>query len=83
MAELENLSPPDFEILSLDLARALTGKQFEAFGPGRDGGIDGRFIASDGTTILQAKHYLKSPFSRFVGTMRDEAISNKGQEDQS
>ena len=78
MAEFENLSHIDFENLSLDLAKAITGDRFEAFGPGRDSGIDGRFSASDGhTTILQAKHYLKSPFSNLVSTMRDEAIRVK------
>ena len=73
MAEFENLSHIDFENLSRDLALALTGERFEAFGPGRDGGIDGRFAASGRNTILQAKHYLRSPFSRLVATMRDEA----------
>ena len=77
MAELENLSPPDFQNLSLDLAQAVTGNRFEAFGPGRDDGMDGRLVSSAGITILQAKHYKKSSFSSLVRTMRDEAAKIK------
>ena len=73
MTGLENLSPIDFENLSLDLAKILTEKRFEAFGPGPDGGIDGRFSSSEnGTIILQAKHYLRSEFSTLLRTMRNE-----------
>ena len=74
MTGLENLSPIDFENLCLDLAKVLTGKRFEAFGPGPDGGIDGRCSTSErGTIILQCKHYLKSGFSTLLSTMRNEA----------
>ncbi len=77
MIDLENLSPIDFEDLSLDLVKVLTGNRFEAFGPGRDRGIDGRFATSCGNTIMQAKHYLKSPFSSLLSTMRHEATKVK------
>ena len=74
MSGLENLSPIDFENLSRDLAEVLTGNRFEAFGPGPDGGIDGRFaVSKERTIILQAKHYQKSSRSSFLRTMRNEA----------
>ena len=77
MPGLENLSPIDFENLSRDLAEVLTGERFEAFGPGPDSGMDGRLATSDGYTILQAKRYLKSPFSSLLTTMRKEATKVK------
>lgn len=63
MTNLENLSPIDFEELCRDLAQADTGNRFSAFGPGPDGGIDGRHSRGDDTTILQCKHYIRSSFS--------------------
>ena len=42
MSRLQNLSHIDFEELCRDIARAETGFRFSAFGPGPDGGIDGR-----------------------------------------
>ena len=63
MSNLENLSPVDFEDLCRDLAQAETGHRFSAFGPGPDGGIDGRHSKASETTILQCKHYVGSSFS--------------------
>jgi DNA polymerase III delta prime subunit len=57
-----NLSPADFEDLTRDLIGANLGVRFEAFGPGPDGGIDGRHAKAGRTTILQAKHYSGSSF---------------------
>ena len=77
MSGLENLSHIDFENLSRDLAEVHTGKLFEAFGPGPDSGIDGRLATSDGSTILQAKHYQKSSFSTLLRAMRNEVAKVK------
>jgi hypothetical protein len=77
MIDLENLSPIDFEDLSLDLVKAHTGNRFEAFSSGRDRGIDGRFATSGGNTIMQAKHYFKSSFPSLLSTMRKEATKVK------
>ena len=63
MAGLENLSAIDFEDLCRDLAKVETGMRFEAFGPGPDGGIDGRHAEAGKKIILQAKHYINSSFS--------------------
>lgn len=70
-----SLSPADFE----DLARDLVGRElsirFEAFGPGPDGGMDGRHSKCSGTTILQAKHYRGSGFSALAREMRRERVA--------
>jgi energy-coupling factor transporter ATP-binding protein EcfA2 len=69
-----SLSPADFE----DLARDLIGRElncrFEAFGPGPDGGVDGRHARSGETVILQAKHYRGSGFAALARTMRKERL---------
>lgn len=70
-----SLSPADFE----DLARDLLGREldcrFEAFGPGPDGGIDGRNARSGANIILQAKHYRMSGFSALASQMRRERMA--------
>ena len=72
MAGLENLSPIDFEELCRDLAYAYTGKRFSAFGPGPDGGVDGRHAKDSDTTILQCKHYLRSSFSDLKAALQKD-----------
>jgi len=69
------LSPADFEDLSRDLLGRELGVRFEAFGPGRDGGVDGRHSAAGETTILQAKHYRLSNFDALMRTMQKERAS--------
>ena len=75
MSGLENLSPIDFEDLCRDLARAETGNRFSAFGPGPDGGIDGRHSRAGNSTILQCKHYWRSSFSSLKSILRRETLS--------
>jgi energy-coupling factor transporter ATP-binding protein EcfA2 len=72
MANLENLSHIDFEELCRDLANAETGNRFEAFGPGPDGGIDGRHAKGRKSTVLQCKHYWRSTFSTLKSVLRNE-----------
>lgn len=48
------------------------GVRFEAFGPGPDGGIDGRHADGDKKTVLQAKHYAGSTFAQLCTAMRKE-----------
>ncbi|MFT4089988.1 MAG: restriction endonuclease [Asticcacaulis sp.] len=73
--DLTNLSHIDFE----DLARDIVGKElsirFEAFAPGPDGGIDGRHASSNGTIVLQAKHYIGSSFSDLKKSMKNAAVA--------
>lgn len=67
-----SLSPADFEDLVRDLIGRALSCRFEAFGPGPDGGIDGRHATSDNTIILQAKHYRGSGFAGLSRQMRHE-----------
>jgi hypothetical protein len=66
-----NLSPADFEDLARDLLGQELGVRFEAFGPGSDGGMDGRH-SRDGDTILQAKHYVGSTYAQLKTAMKRE-----------
>lgn len=67
-----NLSPADFEDLCRDLLGAELGVRFEAFGPGPDGGMDGRHAKGKRTIILQAKHYAGSNFHSLRSVMAKE-----------
>ena len=71
--DFSQLSYIDFEDLCRDIASKETKKRFEAFGPGPDGGIDGRHSKGDQTIILQAKHYHGSTFSKLKSAIKTEA----------
>ena len=58
-----NLSPIEFETLVADLMGEELGVRFETFSEGADGGIDARYSAAAGDTILQAKHYKGSTWT--------------------
>jgi DNA polymerase III delta prime subunit len=53
----------------------MLGVRLEAFGPGPDGGIDGRHAEDDGNVVLQAKHYAGSSFSQLKTAMKKERAS--------
>ena len=72
MSRLQNLSCIDFEELCRDIARAETGFRFSAFGPGPDGGLDGRHSKDENRIILQCKHYIGSSFSDLKTAIRKE-----------
>lgn len=67
------LSHADFEDLCRDVAQAELSMRFEAFGPGPDGGIDGRHAKNGKSTILQAKHYHRSAFSNLKRAIKKES----------
>jgi DNA polymerase III delta prime subunit len=73
--DFTSLLPADFEDLARDLVGKMLGVRFEAFGPGPDGGIDGRHSAASGDVVLQAKHYAGSPFPQLKAAMRKERAS--------
>lgn len=53
-----SLSPSDFETLAVDILSALHSVHFERYGEGRDGGVDGKYVTSDGGVwVVQAKRY--------------------------
>ncbi|WP_066588451.1 restriction endonuclease [Sphingomonas pruni] len=68
----ETLSPADFEDLVRDLIGCELSVRFEAFGPGPDGGVDGRHATGDEKVILQAKHYRLSDMAALVRVMKKE-----------
>lgn len=70
--DFHTLSPLDFEELVRDLLQAHWGKTLETFGPGRDGGIDARFLDGPNKTIIQAKHYLGSGYKALVRALGEE-----------
>lgn len=70
-----SLLPADFEDFARDLVGKLLGVRFEAFGPGPDGGIDGRHSAASGDVIFQAKHYVGSSFPQLKAVMKKERAS--------
>lgn len=72
MFQFGNLSPTDFENLARDLIQVSEGLVFESFAIGPDSGIDFRFAAVDGDTIIQAKHYERSGFSKFKTACKAE-----------
>jgi len=67
-----SLSPADFEDLVRDLVGRALSCRFEAFGPGPDGGVDGRHAAMGTTVVLQAKHYRGSGFPSLSRQIRRE-----------
>lgn len=69
--DFHNLTWIDFEDLVRDLVGKETGLQFEAFAAGPDGGVDGRH-SDVGDTVLQAKHYVGSPFATLKAKMIKE-----------
>lgn len=74
MRQLAALSDLEFERLISDLLQSETGKRYERFGVGPDGGIDLRCVdASTGTIeIVQCKHYIRSSFSQLESAARAE-----------
>lgn len=74
MSRLKNLSSIDFEELCRDIAKADTGKRFSAFGPGPDGGIDGRHSKGADATVLQCKHYIGSTFAALKSSLKKEVL---------
>ncbi|RVG20626.1 hypothetical protein CN231_04335 [Sinorhizobium meliloti] len=70
-----NLAPADFEDLARDLVGAELGMRFEAFGPGPDGGMDGRHAKGLSKTVLQAKHYEGSSARALTAAMKRERNS--------
>lgn len=75
--DFKTLSPPDFEDLARDLIGRYLNVTFEAFTAGPDDGIDGRHSKAGHDTILQAKHYVGSPFSTLNSAMKKESASIK------
>lgn len=71
--DFKSLSDYDFEQLACDLLSARYGRQVEAFRQGRDQGVDLRYTTADGgKTVVQCKHYAKTPFVGLYAAMKKE-----------
>ncbi|MHA4948863.1 nSTAND3 domain-containing NTPase [Micromonospora sp. SD19] len=70
--DFRTLSPSDFELLIRDLLAAEYRWRLEAFGHGRDGGVDLRASTQSGKVVVQCKHYLGSTFSDLRSSARRE-----------
>jgi DNA polymerase III delta prime subunit len=74
------LSPHDFELLVADLLSADTGRAFQAFGDGPDGGIDLRYRGASGLHIVQCKHYRDGQFASLRRAAAKEAVRLAGRQ---
>lgn len=67
------LNDKEFEIFCADLIGDREGKSFDRFKPGKDGGVDGRFFATNGSeVVLQCKHWLNTPTKQLVQRLINE-----------
>lgn len=73
--DFSSLAHADFEDLARDLVGLDLNVRFEAFGPGPDGGMDGRHSQGEDTAILQAKHYAGSSFAALAAAMKRERLA--------
>lgn len=71
MRQLAALSDIEFEHLVADLLRAHTGRAYERFAAGSDGGVDLRWT-NGRTEIVQCKHYARSSFSQLLASAKEE-----------
>lgn len=69
--DLLSLSPFEFEALVRDLLQLHLGLQLESFGPGKDEGIDLRYI-EEGGIIIQCKRY--ADFGNMLQNLKKETV---------
>lgn len=72
MNDFHDLSPLDFEELVRDLLQAHWSQRLESFGPGRDQGVDVRYMSGPHQIVVQAKHYARSGPAALLRSMRLE-----------
>lgn len=81
LISFDALSSHDLELLVQDLLQADLKVTLESFTTGRDGGIDLRYLGSNGASspslIVQCKHYEKSGFSKLKSKIVSESTSAK------
>src|SRR5208282_1648233 len=70
--DFASLSSRDFEELTRDLLQAEWNVALESFRPGKDRGIDLRYMPAHGdATIVQCKHYAVLGFSKLATNLGD------------
>ena len=67
-----NLNDVEFEYLCKDIMSELLGVELRRFAKGRDGGIDLTDNTQSHNIIVQIKHYLKSPYSSLLSSLKKE-----------
>lgn len=72
MYDFATLSPTDFELLVRDLLKIEQGWPLEAFGAGKDGGVDLRCVMPSQKVVVQCKHYAGSTFADLRTAARRE-----------
>jgi hypothetical protein len=72
MYDFATLSPTDFELLVRDLLKIEQGWRLEAFGAGKDGGVDLRCVMPSQKVVVQCKHYAGSSFADLRAAARRE-----------
>lgn len=72
MYDFATLSPTDFELLVRDLLKIEQGWRLEAFGAGKDGGVDLRCVTQCQKVVVQCKHYAGSSFADLRTAARRE-----------
>jgi hypothetical protein len=70
--DFQTLSSFDFQVLSRDLLQKKLNIFLESFGLGRDGGVDYRLRNSDGTIVVQCKHY--SDYTQLFGVLKRDEV---------
>lgn len=73
--DIARLTDFDFETLCKDLFEMILDEPIEIFARGADGGIDLRcLVPTDGTVVIQCKHWAKSDRSTFVRNMTTKEV---------
>lgn len=72
MLNYANLSDVEFEYLCQDIMQRKLGVELRRFAAGRDGGIDLADNVDQPNVIVQVKHYIKSPPSQLMNSLKKE-----------
>lgn len=73
--DFRNLNDKEFETLANDLLSQREGAVVDRFKAGKDGGIDGRFFAINGTeVIIQSKHWIKSGITALIKRLEKDEL---------
>lgn len=67
-----NLNDVEFEDLCKDIMANMLGVELRRFAQGRDGGIDLTDDTQAKNIVVQIKHYIKSPYSALLSSLKKE-----------
>ncbi|GAB3446281.1 nSTAND3 domain-containing NTPase [Actinophytocola sediminis] len=74
--DLSRLTDFDFEIVCKDLFSSILGKNLELFSPGRDHGVDLRYLSPGSEhVVIQCKHWSRSGRAALLRHMRNIELS--------